>query len=88
MRLKDFEIEQARSARIHQRWVYTITKLKWASHVYYFVFGVMHTIFHYDLLLISLNDKIIRYVISRKKNQMFLLYFNYLEVPNSNLPHF
>ena len=75
MRLKDFEIEQARSARIHQRWVYTITKLNWASHVYYFVFGVMQTIFHYDLHLISLNDKIIRYMsCQEKKSNVFIVF--------------
>ena len=39
----------------------------------------MNTIFHYDLVLISLNDKIIRYIF-QAKNQMFLFYFNYLEV--------
>ena len=39
----------------------------------------MNTIFHYDLVLISLNDKIIRYMF-QAKNQMFLFYFNYLEV--------
>ena len=34
--------------------------------LYYFIFGVMCTIFHYDLVFISLNDKIndkiIRYI--------------------------
>ena len=39
----------------------------------------MNTIFHYELVLISLNDKIIRYMFEAK-NQMFLFYFNYLEV--------
>ena len=39
----------------------------------------MHTILHYDLVLISLNDKIIRYMF-HAKNQMFLFYFDYLEV--------
>ena len=44
-----------------------------------FVFEVMNTIFHYDdLVLISLNDKIIRYMF-QAKNQMFLFFFNYLE---------
>ena len=42
----------------------------------------MDTIFHYDLVLISLNDKIIRYMFqaSSKKSNVFILYFNYLEV--------
>ena len=47
---------------------------------YYFVFEVMNTISHYDLVLISLNNKIIRYLYFKQKNQMFLFYFNYLEV--------
>ena len=55
-----------------------LAKFKRASRVYYFVCEVMNTIFHYDLLLISLNDKIIRYM-SQAKNEMFLFYFNYLE---------
>ena len=38
----------------------------------------MTTIFHYDLVLISLNDKIISYMF-QVKNQMFLFYFDYLE---------
>ena len=46
---------------------------------YYFVFEVMNTIFHFDLVLISLNDKLIRYMF-QAKNQIFLFYFNYLEV--------
>ena len=51
----------------------------------------MNTIFHYDIVLISLNDKIIRYTF-QAKNQVFL-FFNYLEVleilefQNSNLTH-
>ena len=40
------------------------------------VFEVMNTFFHYDLVLISLNDKIIRYMFEAK-NQLFLFYFNY-----------
>ena len=57
----------------------------------------MTTILHYDLVLISLNDKKIRYMF-QVKNQMFLFYFNYLELfrsstnilefQNSNLTHF
>ena len=40
----------------------------------------MNTIFHYDdLVVISLNDKIIRYML-QANNEMFLFYFNYLEV--------
>ena len=39
----------------------------------------MSAIFHYDLFLISLNDKIIEYIFYAK-NQMFLFHFNYLEV--------
>ena len=42
------------------------------------VFGVMNTIFHIDLVLINLNDKIIRYIF-QAKNQMFL-FFNYLHL--------
>ena len=40
---------------------------------------VMNTIFHYDLVSICLNDKIIKYMF-QANNQMFLFYFNYLEV--------
>ena len=43
------------------------------------VFEVMTAIFHYNLVSISLNDKSIRYIFEAK-NQMFLLYFNYLGV--------
>ena len=32
-----------------------------ALRAYYFVFEVLNTFFYYDLVLISLNDKIIRY---------------------------
>ena len=40
----------------------------------------MNTIFHYDdLVLISLNNKIIKYTLPAN-NQMFLFYINYLEV--------
>ena len=40
---------------------------KWnALRVHYFVFTVMNTIFHYDLVSISLNDKIIRYMFQAK----------------------
>ena len=33
-----------------------------ASCLLYLVFEVIYTILHYDLVLISLNDKIIRYI--------------------------
>ena len=49
-----------------------------ALRAYYYVFAVVTTLFHYDLVLISLNDKIIRYMF-QAKNQMFL-FFNYLKV--------
>ena len=42
-------------------------------------FEVTNTIFHYDLVLISLNDKIIRYMF-QAKNQFFKFFFNYLGV--------
>ena len=42
---------------------------------YYFVFEVMNTIFHYDLVLVSLNDKIIRYMFqASKKSNVFILF--------------
>ena len=42
------------------------------------LFAVLHTILYYDLVLVSLNDKIIRYMF-QAKNQMFLFYFNYVD---------
>ena len=61
-----------------------LAKLKRASIIkslraYYFVFRVINTIFHYDLVVINSNDKIIRDMF-QAKNQMFLFNFNYLQV--------
>ena len=53
----------------------------------------MDIIFHYDLVSISLPNKIIRYIFLTKY-QMFLFFFNYLVVvlilkfKNSNLANF
>ena len=59
--------------------IFTIlAKFKRASRVL-FCIEDYDTIFHYDLLLISLNDKIIGYMF-QAKNEMFLFYFKYLEV--------
>ena len=34
----------------------------------------MHTIFHYDLVLINLTDKIIKYKFSSKKSNVVILF--------------
>ena len=52
-----------------------IAKFKRASRVL-FDFEVMNTIFHYDLVIIGLNEKIITYML-QAKNQMCLFFFNY-----------
>ena len=39
----------------------------------------MNAIFQYDVVLITLNDKIIRYIF-KEKDQMFLLNFKYLVI--------
>ena len=55
-----------------------LANFKRASRVLFCFF--MNTIFYYDdLVVISLNDKIIRYMFPAK-NQMILFYFNYSEV--------
>ena len=51
-----------------------LPKFKRASRVLLYVFEVVNTIFHYDLVLISLNDKIIRYMFQAKKSNVFILF--------------
>ena len=69
-----------------------LAKFKRASRVLFCFLGYEH-VFYYDLILISLNDKIIRFMF-QAKNQMFVFYLNYLEVlqilqfQNSNLALF
>ena len=55
---------------------YETSKIDNALRTYYFVFKVMNTIFHYDLVSIRSNYKIIRYMF-QTKNQMFLFYFKF-----------
>ena len=50
--------------------------LKQKNSVKNFVFEVVDTIFRYDLVLISLNKKIIRYIFKQKSKCFY--YYKYL----------
>ena len=82
--LKEREIIALYARFIHECF-YILAKCKRDSRVLFSFSGYERYIFHcdfffhYDVVLISLNDKIIRYTF-QAKNQMFLFYFNYLEV--------